>query len=72
MLSQRTLSRLNILLAGFVIIGLFLSHLALTDIAHGIEPDLAAEWWIIRITFLLVILFASSTVYTFYVDERIE
>jgi hypothetical protein len=31
-----------------------MSHLALTDITHNTEPDLTAEWWVIRITFVLV------------------
>ena len=39
-----------------VVIGLLLSHLALTDISHGIESNLEMEWWVVRITFLLVLI----------------
>ena len=37
------------------LIGIVLSHLALTDIYHGIEPDLETEWWIVRITLIFVV-----------------
>lgn len=29
------------------------SHLALTDIHHGLEPNLEAEWWVVRAFFVL-------------------
>ncbi len=32
-----------------------LSHLALTDIYHGIELNLKSEWGIVRATFILMI-----------------
>lgn len=42
--------------------GLVLSHLALTDIAHAVEPDLGSEWWVVRFTFALAGLLVFSTV----------
>jgi len=54
----------NIILALFVLIGLVFSHLALTDISHGLEPDLSAEWWVVRITFLLVSALVFSSIFT--------
>ncbi len=54
MKNNKSLAVVNIVLSVLVIIGLAMSHLALTDIAHGVEPDLTAEWWVIRVTFLLV------------------
>ena len=54
----------NILLAVFVLIGLVFSHLALTDISRGLEPDLTAEWWVVRITFGLVAALVFSSIYT--------
>jgi len=47
---------LSLLLSFFVLVGIVLSHLALTDIYHGIEPNLETEWWVVRITFTLVVL----------------
>lgn len=34
-------------------VGLGLSHLALVDIWHGTESDLALEWWVLRVGFIL-------------------
>ena len=45
---------LTMVLSVIVLIGIVLSHLALTDIYHGIEPNLETEWWMVRITFILV------------------
>lgn len=42
--------------------GMVLSHLALTDIAHAVEPNLGSEWWTVRITFGLAGLLVFSTV----------
>jgi len=44
-------------------IGLLVSALALTDIAHG-EPDLTLEWWIVRVAYLLVVLFQVAALVT--------
>jgi hypothetical protein len=40
-----------------------LSHLALTDIAHG-EPDVKGEWAIVQVSAFLVLLFIMSTLMT--------
>jgi hypothetical protein len=45
-----------------VVIGLLLSHLALTDIYRGVEPNLETEWWIVRITFILVLILVGSAI----------
>lgn len=42
--------------------GLVLSPLALTDIAHSVEPDQGAEWSIVGITFRLAGLLIYSNV----------
>ena len=55
---------LNISLAPLVLVGLLLSHFALTDIGHGTEPDLNNEWWILRVNFLLTIGLAISSLTT--------
>ncbi len=47
-----------------------LSHLALTDIAHG-EPDLRAEWVIVQISAILVLLFILITLMTLRRFERL-
>jgi hypothetical protein len=47
-----------------------LSHLALTDIAHG-EPDLGAEWVIVQISAILVLLFILITLMTLRRFERL-
>ena len=51
---MKPLAVVNIVLSTLVLVGLAMSHLALTDIAHNIEPDLTAEWWVLRITFVLI------------------
>ena len=53
----------NIVLALLVLIGLAFSHLALVDIRRGSEPDLSAEWWVVRVAFLLVIALILSSIY---------
>jgi hypothetical protein len=45
------------------IVAVFLSFLALTDIGHG-EGDLTLEWWIVRISFLVIIAFQISALWT--------
>jgi len=43
-------------LAVICLFALLLSHLALTDIAHG-EPDVSSEWLIVQITAGLLVVF---------------
>jgi len=50
----------------FAILSLFallLSHLALTDIAHG-EPDVSGEWLTLRLAALVILAFIVSTLVT--------
>ena len=63
-MKPRNLAIINIVLALFVLIGLAFSHLALTDISRGTEPDLTAEWWVVRITFGLVGALVLSSILT--------
>ena len=46
---------LALVLSLLVLIGICLSHFALTDIYHGKEPNLETEWWTVRITFVLAL-----------------
>ncbi len=40
-------------LSVLALVGLVASYLALTDIYHGTEPYLEAEWWVVRLTFFV-------------------
>jgi len=60
-MNPKTLARLNTVLAVLVLIFLVLSHLALVDINKGIEADLTAEWWVMRITLVLAALLAVTS-----------
>jgi heme/copper-type cytochrome/quinol oxidase subunit 2 len=72
MMKTKSLSIFIVILAALVLVGVVLSHLALTDINHGIEPNLEMEWWIVRITFILVILLAVSSMYFAIKISQIE
>lgn len=39
------------------------SHLALTDIYHG-EADTSLEWWIVRLSALVILVFIGMTLFT--------
>lgn len=54
---------ITLILSGLSILGLLLSHLALTDIYHG-EENLVLEWSLLRITAIIFIVFIISTVLT--------
>ncbi|MCX6026003.1 MAG: hypothetical protein NTY23_07075 [Chloroflexi bacterium] len=41
------------------LLALGVSHLALTDIAHG-EPDLRVEWIVLRVSAMVIALFTVS------------
>jgi len=64
---------ITFILAVLALIGIGLSHLALTDIAHATEPDLRQEWTIVQISFLIFFLLAVSvvvnTVYQFKYEQ---
>ena len=53
----------TLILAGFSIVALIMSHLALTDIYHGGE-DLSMEWSFLRIAACIFLLFIASTIFT--------
>ncbi|MFQ5945106.1 MAG: hypothetical protein ACE5NC_02520 [Anaerolineae bacterium] len=50
---SRRLALLTLVLSVLVLGGLLASYLALTDIYRGVEPDLEAEWWVVRLSFIL-------------------
>ena len=43
-----------------LIVSMLASHLALTDIWKGIEPNLSTEWSIVRVGFVFEVLFLIS------------
>ena len=45
---------ITLILCVIVAFAIATSHLALTDIYHGTEPNLEVEWWIVRSTFILL------------------
>ena len=61
---MKRLTSVNVILSILVLVGLLMSHLALTDIANDVEPDLTAEWWVLRVTFGLVAALVFSSLYT--------
>jgi hypothetical protein len=62
-MKTKNLIILDQILAITSIAALLLSHLALTDIAHG-EPDLSGEWLILRVTAGLLLIFITFTLFT--------
>lgn len=63
MTDVRTLATVSVGLGIASLLAVLLSHLALTDIWHG-EGDLVAEWWILRVCFLVIVLFQGSALLT--------
>ena len=59
----KTYSLITLFLAGFSIVALGASHLALVDINRGGE-DLSAEWIVLRITAIVFLVFITFTVFT--------
>jgi hypothetical protein len=62
-MKTKTLLILDRLLGYISLAALILSHLALTDIAHG-EPDVRLEWAILRLTAGLLLIFIILTLIT--------
>ena len=52
------------------VFALVLCALALTDIYHG-EADVRLEWWIVRVGFLVVVLFTFAVLVTLGKVRRI-
>ncbi len=53
---MQAMTKLSISLCILSLLCLFLSALALTDIFHGQEEDLAMEWNTVRISFVVVLI----------------
>lgn len=52
--------RITVVLLILSLTGLIFMHLALTDINKGVEPDLTAEWNIVRGSVIIYIAFIIS------------
>jgi len=63
-MNTKTLARINLILAVLVLILLVFSHLALVDINKGIEADLTAEWWVVRVTLFFATILALTSLNT--------
>lgn len=48
-----------IALGVLVVAGIFLAALALQDIYHGREPDFTMEWNMVRVAFLLMLMYVA-------------
>ncbi len=55
--------RMTIALGVLSLVALAVSHLALTDIAHG-ESDVSLEWHILRASALVILMFIALTLVT--------
>jgi len=62
----KSLKRMSFGLGLIVLIGLFLSVLALLDIYHNNEPDLNLEWNIVRVTFLFTLMYVVISLITIF------
>ena len=63
MKKQQIMIILTQFFAYMTLAALLLAHFALTDIFHGNEPDLSAEWWVLRLAFGVVVLFVFSVLF---------
>lgn len=63
MTGLRRAVKLSLILGGFTILAMVVSLLALMDIGHG-EPDLSLEWGVLRVAFLVMVLFQVSALVT--------
>ncbi|MBT8220996.1 MAG: hypothetical protein KJP00_14295 [Bacteroidia bacterium] len=66
MSNSKSLIRLSMGLGVLTVFSLFVSALALTDIYHNNEPSLNHEWNMVRVNFLITILFAGFAMFTLY------
>ena len=55
--------QLSLFLGGVSVLAVVASYLALTDIGHG-ESDLSLEWGVLRLAFLVIVLFQVSALVT--------
>lgn len=58
-------ARIALVLGCFSLLAIGLSHLALTDIHHG-EVNVELEWWVLRISFLAILIFHAAALRTLY------
>ncbi len=63
MTNLRRIAAISVVLGVVSVVGLLVSLLALTDIAHG-EPDVTLEWWVVRVAYLSVVLFQVAALVT--------
>ena len=63
-MNTKTLASINTVLAALELILLVISHQALVDINKGIEANLTAEWWVVRITLVLGTYMALTSLFT--------
>lgn len=63
MSSMKKLIRMAMALGVLSLVAVLLSHLALTDIAHG-ESDLTWEWRILRVSALVIVMFIGMSLVT--------
>ena len=54
---------ITIALGILAVVAMGFAILALNDISHG-EADLSMEWWMVRILFLVFIVFIATTFFT--------
>ncbi len=64
MLTLRSQSFVGIVLGVFSLVALAISHLALTDIAHG-EPDPSQEWLVLQLSAIVFLLLVAVSLATF-------
>ena len=62
--TSKILIRMSVTLGVITLICLIFSALALTDIYHSNEPDLNMEWNIVRISFLISLMFVAISLIT--------
>ena len=59
----RNIARIAVVLGIVSIVAVVLSHLALTDIAHG-EPDVTGEWLMLQVAFGAIVAFQAVALTT--------
>ena len=57
--------KLLLMLGILSILAVFACFLGLTDIYHG-EPDLSAEWKVVQISFIIILIFNIAASVAFY------
>lgn len=65
MANLRKYIRMTVGLGVLSLLAIFISYLALADIAHG-ESDLSLEWKALRVAALLILMFTASTFATMW------